>query len=216
MKTRALPLARSLEAGPPWMTSSKAAGTPRRWTDSAALRSDAEVIALSLEEPEAFGLIFDRHFNDIFRYVARRLGRQAAEELAAEVFLVAFSRRQRYDTNRADARPWLFGIASRLACNQRRRELRMWAAYNRVIAMSRSEAGDSDPGDALISKQVLAALVSLSKEVRETVLLYAWADLSYEQLAEALEVPVGTIRSRLNRARGQFQRALQEKGASDG
>jgi len=72
---------------------------------------DATLIARSLHAPECFGALFDRHAPAISRYIARRLGPDAADDLVAETFLVAFARRGRYDAARADARPWLYGIA---------------------------------------------------------------------------------------------------------
>ena len=90
-------------------------------------------------DPERFGVVAERHFNEVFRYLARRVGRDVAQDLGAETFVVAFSARTRYDGSRADARPWLFGIATNLIRRHRRGELRMLAAYARSPAPNPSD-----------------------------------------------------------------------------
>jgi len=84
---------------------------------------DAVIIKASLRDPDLFAVIFDRHAPHVHRYLARRLGREAADDLVGETFLVAFGKRQRYDTGRADARPWLYGIATNLVGQHRRDEV---------------------------------------------------------------------------------------------
>ena len=84
--------------------------------------SDAEVIAGSLDDPERFAVIFDRHADEIYGYAARRLGQQAAADAASEVFLAAFRNRGRYQPSRPDARPWLYGIATKVVGQQLRAE----------------------------------------------------------------------------------------------
>jgi DNA-directed RNA polymerase specialized sigma24 family protein len=86
--------------------------------------TDASLIAASVREPERFAVLFDRHFAAVHRYLQRRLGRDVAEELAAETFVTAFAGRLRYDGSRESARPWLFGIAANLVRHQRRTERR--------------------------------------------------------------------------------------------
>src|SRR5262249_51576104 len=81
---------------------------------------DAALITPSLHTPDCFGALFDRHAPAISRYIARRLGPDAADDLVAETFLAAFRRRARYDAAQADARPWLYGIATRLIGRHRR------------------------------------------------------------------------------------------------
>ncbi|HEY2674784.1 MAG TPA: sigma factor, partial [Rugosimonospora sp.] len=82
--------------------------------------SDAAVIALSVREPEYFAVVFDRHYCHVHGYAARRLGQGLADDVAAQTFLVAYTRRERYDAAHPDARPWLYGIASNLICQHRR------------------------------------------------------------------------------------------------
>src|SRR6202034_1913055 len=82
-------------------------------TGKAGARRDAELVAASVRDPDAFTEVFTRHWDAVYRFCLRRAG-SAGEDIAAETFRVAFDRRRRYDTRYGDARPWLFGIASNL------------------------------------------------------------------------------------------------------
>ena len=89
-----------------------------------AAADDAAVIESSWREPEQFATLFDRHAPHIYRYLARRAGRQVADDLVAETFLAAFAKRDRYDLGHPDARPWLYGIATNLVGQHRRDQAR--------------------------------------------------------------------------------------------
>ncbi|MEU0101925.1 sigma-70 family RNA polymerase sigma factor [Streptomyces sp. NPDC006267] len=172
-------------------------------------RDDADVITRSLDEPELFAGLYDRHAPDIHRYAARRLGEGAADDITAETFLIAFRTRGRYDTAHRLARPWLYGIAANLIGKQRRTEVRALKALARTghdpVAASWSDRSD----DRLAVQAPLAgALASLSPGDRHVLLLVAWADLGYQEVADALRIPLGTVRSRLNRARRKVREAL--------
>lgn len=173
---------------------------------------DATVIAASVRDPEHFSLIFDRHAPYIHRYLARRLDRQAADDLTAEVFLAAFHKRNRYDVTRRDARPWLYGIATNLV-GQHRREESHDQRLRQSIAPDRDDFCPADRVAAEVTAEALrgvlaSAIGELSPGDRDVLLLIAWADLSYEEVAEALLIPVGTVRSRLNRARRKLRESL--------
>ncbi|MGC9221539.1 MAG: RNA polymerase sigma factor [Solirubrobacteraceae bacterium] len=166
---------------------------------------DAAVITASLDRPQEFTLIFERHYDEIHRYLRRRHP-EAAEELAAEVFMTAFDLRGRYRPEFESARPWLYGIASRLLARRRRTELRSLRAHAR--SGGRREPALDEYAEAIDradaqrdSARVAAALAELKAPDRDALLLYALGGLSYEEVALALEVPVGTVRSRLARAR---------------
>jgi RNA polymerase sigma-70 factor (ECF subfamily) len=170
--------------------------------------SDADVIGRSLSDPQAFGAIFARHAEAILRYAARRAGREAAEGLIGEVFRVAFERRKSYDTSYPSARPWLYGIAANLLSKHRRAEARRLRANARLLA----EQVASDSGRAArtadtqhLLAQIVDRIEALPEGEREALLLYAWEELPYEEIAAALSVPVGTVRSRLNRARARLR-----------
>lgn len=180
--------------------------------DTVAGQSDAAEIELSLRQPERFAAIFDRYAGQIHRYVARRIGSAAADDIVADVFLTAFRRRSHYDTGQVTARPWLYGIATNLISRHRRSEVRMYRALARTgvdpVAEPDSDRIASAVSAAAAGRQLAAALAKLSESDRHTLLLLAWADLRYEEIAVALGIPVGTVRSRLHRARAIVRAAL--------
>src|SRR5438552_18219714 len=96
--------------------------------------SDAEVIGQSLDEPETFGLIYDRHAATVLRFLGCRAGAAVAEGLVGELFRIAFERRKTFDASRASALPWLYGIGSNLLLKHRRGEARRLRARARMVA----------------------------------------------------------------------------------
>ncbi|TQS21073.1 RNA polymerase sigma factor [Microbispora hainanensis] len=171
---------------------------------------DAALIRRSEREPEVFADLFDRHAPALRRYVARRLGPSLADDVVSDAFLAAFRRRHRYDPSQPDARPWLYGIAARLIKRHRRVELRFYRALVRTGVDEITEPY-ADRVDARVSAQqagLARALAELSPGDREVLLLVAWADMSYEDVAHALDIPIGTVRSRLHRARAKTRQAL--------
>jgi len=184
--------------------------------------SDAMLIARSLAEPEVFASIFDRHFAAIHRYLARRVGTERADELASQTFAVAFERRARFDVHVESARPWLFGVATNLMRNEARSERRLLAAVARLDAAS---AGDlQEEVERTLARvdasrevdRIAGVLADLDSDQRDVLLLHAWGDLSYEEISRALSIPVGTVRSRLSRARAKFSAALTNPIAEEG
>jgi RNA polymerase sigma factor (sigma-70 family) len=173
---------------------------------------DAAVIALSRHEPEHFTVLFRRHAPHIQRYVTRRLGQDAAEDIVAETFLLAFRQRDSYDQARADARPWLYGIATNLIGRHRRDEIRLYRALARTgtdpVIEAFTDRVDDRVSAGTASRRLAAGLARLPEELRDTLLLVTWGDLSYEQAASALRIPVGTVRSRVSRARSKLRRTL--------
>lgn len=182
----------------------------------ASVETDAELIAASVADPARFEAIFDRHFAEIDRYLARRVGAQLADDLVAETFVVAFRSRARYDANAPNARPWLYGIAANLLRRHWRTERRRLRAYARTGAdpLTFAEFDEVERRlDALASGPALAAaLAALKPRDREILLLFAWADLGYEEIATALTIPVGTVRSRLSRTRARVRNLLEPNG----
>lgn len=177
-------------------------------------RTDAEIIAASLTDPEAFGTVFDRHAGTVFGYLARRIGDHAADDVLSEVFTTAFRLRSRYDLDRPHALPWLYGIATNLLHRHRRTE----RAHYRVLSATGVDplAVLTDHADDVAlrvtaemeARAVAGALAVLTTKERDVLLLLVWGGLSYEQIALALDLPVGTVRSRLNRARQRLRAAL--------
>jgi RNA polymerase sigma-70 factor, ECF subfamily len=178
--------------------------------------SDADAMVASVRDPEAFEVVFARHVSAIHRYLHRRVGKDLADELAAQTFEIAFTRRTSFDPARGDAGPWLYGIAANLLRTHRRTERRQLLAFARsgVDPVAPDEFGPADErADAAVAFRGLAQrLARLRDDDRDALLLFAWAGLSYEQVAEALAVPVGTVRSRIARAR----RVLREPDGPTG
>jgi RNA polymerase sigma factor (sigma-70 family) len=173
---------------------------------------DAAVIRLSRHEPEQFTVLFRRHAPHIQRYVVRRLGQDAADDIVAETFLLAFRQRDTYDQARADARPWLYGIATNLIGRHRRAEIRLYRALARTgadpVLEPFTDRVDDRVSASTASRRLAAGLARLPTELRDTLLLVAWSGLSYQEAATALGIPVGTVRSRMSRARSKLRRTL--------
>jgi RNA polymerase sigma factor (sigma-70 family) len=177
---------------------------------------DGTVIDASLRESELFAEVFRRHAGGISRYVTRRLGPQLAEDIVAETFLAAFRQRASYDTGCADAGPWLYGIAANLIRRHHRDEVRWLRALERTgidpVASSAADLAEARITADAAGRAVAAAIAGLNPRQREVVLLVTWAELTYDQVARALGIPEGTVRSRMNRARSQLRAALADLG----
>lgn len=179
------------------------------------MTTDSDIIRRSRESPAAFAALYDKYARSVYRYAARRAGEAAAEDVMSETFLVAFEGRDGFDHAWDDARPWLFGIATNLLRRHRHAEARAL----RALARAAPKEGLDDDADGVAARvdalaattRIAGALAGLSATDRECLLLYAWADLTYEGIAQAMDVPVGTVRSRLNRAR----RILRESARFD-
>jgi RNA polymerase sigma factor (sigma-70 family) len=181
--------------------------------------SDASVIAISLAEPDRFAEIFDRHFATVFRFAERRVGRDEAAEVASETFARAFAKRGSFRPEAVDALPWLLGIASKLILHERRRFARYLAAVDRTSAEIRTADLEADLGaadrrlDAPADwARVRAALLTLADTDRELLLLVTWDELSYEEAAAVLGLPLGTVRSKLHRAKERLRELLEPNG----
>jgi RNA polymerase sigma factor (sigma-70 family) len=146
-------------------------------------------------------------------------GTSVAEDLAAETFLVAFRQRQRYDLDQSDARPWLYGIATNLVHRHRRTEIRQYRALART-GIDPAIDHDAERVVARVAagaatRRLAAALTRLSAGERDVLLLVAWADFGYAEVAEALSIPIGTVRSRLNSARRRLRTTLADLGPTE-
>ncbi|QRP50520.1 RNA polymerase sigma factor [Amycolatopsis sp. FDAARGOS 1241] len=173
------------------------------------------VLLDSLDRPDlgvpdpapVFGRLFDAHSHQMHRYLARRAGDDAAHDLVAETLLVALRRRESYRPELGTARSWLYGIATNLLRHHVRGETRALKATARLAyAGDHSTAGHdgrvAEQVDAQTrAAQLAGALAKLSAADRDTLLLVSWAGLEPSEVAEALGVPPGTIRSRLHRIR---------------
>lgn len=160
----------------------------------------------SRDDASAFEMIVHRHYEALLAYLARSVGTQSGVDLAQQVFLVAFESRERFKPTQPSARPWLFGIASNLLRRWYRGEGRRHRAYNRLGDGERSaDEFTSEVDDRLSAAgrrdQIRAALGSLPKRDRDPFLLFALGQLTYSEISVALGIPVGTVRSRIHRAK---------------
>lgn len=191
------------------MTTSK---PPRRGEPPPEI-SDEDLLTESLATPERFATIFDRYAPVVHGYLSRRVG-VLADDLVSETFLLAFRGRTGYVPGRAPVRAWLFGIATNLVRRHARDEERRYRAFGRAAGHveATTELGEvAGRVDAQALRDELAeALAVLTDEDRDVLLLWTYAQLSYAEIAVALDIPVGTVRSRLHRGRGKVRDRLSD------
>ncbi|GAA1888392.1 RNA polymerase sigma factor [Actinomadura bangladeshensis] len=175
---------------------------------------DSRIVAASLDDPEAFGELFRRHAPKLHAYIRRRLGPALADDLVSEAFATAFRQRARFD-GRREFGAWLWGIAANLIARHHRQESRMYRAFART-GTDPAEDGVADTASDRASAAALGpglakALASLNAQERHAVLLLAWAELSYAEIAAALDLPLGTVKAKIHRARRKLRKALPEE-----
>lgn len=178
--------------------------------------TDAELIALSMRDGTAFEAIHRRHYHAVYARLVRRYGPRVAEEVAGEVFQVAWKRRADYDQSRPDARPWLYGIADKLGQRELRRRAREKRRRGRASSEPSSPEARFDAVDdrlhaAWASPRVAGVLNALPAGERDVILLFAWGNRSYFQIAIELDIPEGTVRSRITSARQKIQEAISDE-----
>ncbi|WP_344594756.1 RNA polymerase sigma factor [Actinomadura vinacea] len=161
---------------------------------------------------EDFDEVFDVYFAEIHRYAAKRLGPDAADDVAAQTFLEAFRQRRRYDPERGNVRTWLFGIATKVVGRHKRAETRALRARARLgpgrHAEEHHERVDSRVSAEGLRVELAGAIAELPPGQRDVLLLVALAELSHDEVAAALGISYGTVGSRLNRARIKLRKAL--------
>lgn len=166
----------------------------------------------SIVDAPAFERVFEENFPAIYRFVARRVGTPLADDLTAETFATAFRRRASFDPERGPLRPWLYGIANNLIRNHWRTEQHLLELDARLRSETefREDPSLSDERltASLIAPRIAAALATLTGEQREVILLHAWAELNHNEIASALNIAPGTVRSRLSRARAALAEQL--------
>ena len=183
-------------------------------TVAAGDATDSEIIRASWQAPDRFGTLHDRHVAALYRYACQRVGPAAAEDVVADTFVAAFAQRHRYDVARGDARPWLFGILTNRIARWGRTEKIHYRAYARAwqapVVDGEAERVAEQVSAQAMRGRLAAALCRLSRADRDVLLLISWGQLSYDEVAQALGIPVGTVASRLNRARRKVRKALAD------
>jgi RNA polymerase sigma factor (sigma-70 family) len=176
--------------------------------------TDTEIIRASWRDPDRFGALYDRYAGPLYGYACLRVGRATAEDVVADTFLAAFAQRRRYDLSRRDARPWLFGILSNKISDRGRAERIHYRAHARAWQSPVPENLADRVADRVTAEsqrgRLAMALSRLNPADRHVLLLVAWGQLTYDEVAQALGIPAGTVASRLNRARRKVRAALDE------
>src|SRR5882757_7991932 len=180
------------------------------------VEDDATLIEQSGDDASSFAAIFDRHASAVHRYLARRAGAQIADDLTAETFLVALSRRRKFDPVHRTALPWLYGIATNLLRQHRRTEMRQYRALARtgvdpVLIEGHADAVSARVTAEAMTRDLAAALARLSSGERDVLLLHAWAELTHDEIATGLGIAPTTVRTRLHRARTKIRNVLEEQ-----
>lgn len=163
------------------------------------------------DDANAFSELFERYANDVYNFCFRRTGSWSrAEDLVASVFLETWQKRARLDLTSSDhrLRPWLIGVAHNKIRNESRGLRRLALAVGRLTEREIPDFTD-DLAERLADEERMAhlnqAVSGLPREELDCLLLYAWGELAYEEIADVLRVPIGTVRSRLSRARGRLR-----------
>jgi RNA polymerase sigma factor (sigma-70 family) len=186
-------------------------------TDEECLR------ALAADSDQAFTVLFERHSDAVYNCAFRRTASwSAAEDIAETVFLELWRQRHRVVGCDGSVRPWLLGVASNQARRWWREHTRKARAVERLAR--REGAGGDDDLSNLVAARVdderrmatlLAAVRQLPDPQLEVLTLWAWERLSYEEIAVALDLRIGTVRSRLSRARASLHDIEGAAGDSD-
>jgi RNA polymerase sigma factor (sigma-70 family) len=186
--------------------------------EGASAPSDAELLRRSAKDPEAFGLLYDRHAKAVLRFLARRTGSgELAAELAAETFARAYIHRRRFRDRGAPARAWILGIARHVLSHTLRRQAASTRALRR-LGISRLEVDDpsleriEDLFDsAPLRASLREAMAELAPAVSKALMLRVGQDLPYVEVAERLGCTVGAARVRVARGLTELADKLGER-----
>ncbi len=174
----------------------------------AAVESDEDLLARSVIDPLAFEPLVGRHAAAVHAYLARRAP-VVADDLLAEVWLAAFASRARFNPSLGTARGWLFGVARNTMLVHLRKPV--------ASALNAADEPDEDGWDAVddrldaaaVAPVLRLALAALPHVDRELLLLVVWEQLSPTEAAQSLEIPAGTARSRLHRAKTRLRESIE-------
>jgi RNA polymerase sigma-70 factor (ECF subfamily) len=159
---------------------------------------------------DEFAARYDEHHVAVFRFAARRLGPETAEDVVAEAFTIAWARIASFDPARGEFVSWLFGIVTNVISRHHRQETRQWRAFSKV-GVHGTDSFDEELANRLDADvrwpHVASLLAEMSGQDRDVLLLHVWQEMTYQQVADTLGIPVGTVRSRIARARGRLAAA---------
>jgi RNA polymerase sigma-70 factor (ECF subfamily) len=177
--------------------------------------ADAELWGRAQDGDErAFGELFDRHSRTVYNYCFRRTADwSVAEDLTSVVFMETWRRRARVRLSADSLLPWLYGVATNVLHNHRRSLRRHRAALERVRALPAAPNDAAAAGARLEAerqmREVLDSVRKLPRGDQEILALCVWEGLAYAEAATALGIPVGTVRSRLARARKRLRQQTE-------
>lgn len=172
-------------------------------------RTDAQIISASLVDIDEFSVIYRRHFDAVFAFVARRIDRREAADLTSDIFVRAMDVRHRYDLSQAYALPWLYRIARNVVGDQLRRIARR--SRLDIVFRGREESGrfglsaETFALASVTATEVAEALPRLPKRQREVLLLSSVDGLSNAEIAQILGVSRGVVATRLFQARARLR-----------
>ncbi len=166
------------------------------------------------EASERVGEWFDLYVDGVHRYVARRIGFSAAQDVVADTFRIAIERFEAFDPSRASASSWLLGIATNLVQHHWRDEQRRLRAYSASVLQRVSVDPLIDAAHRIDAERRLGgiahAVADLPQGDRDVLLLVAWEGLTSAEVAAVLGIPAGTVRSRLNRVRTHLRAQIAD------
>lgn len=186
-------------------------------TTSRTDRSDGDLIAAAAAgDRDAFAALYQRHHLGVYRFARTMTGSTAAaEDVTQEVFLAFMQGLDRFDEDRGSLSTYLFGVARNVSRHRLRKDIRLVGHNNE--GEGELQDPDDDPAQVAIrlesAARVRRYIGGLSSRYREVLILCDLEELSYEDAAKVLGTPVGTIRSRLHRARQMLAERLMGSGA---
>jgi RNA polymerase sigma-70 factor (ECF subfamily) len=199
------------------MSDSRGSERPAHAESASVAAAMSDAVVASVDHPHRFEAVFEQYHRTIYEYLARAVGPDRADEYAGDVFVAAFAARIRYDPDLGSVRAWLFGIAANIRHTRARSDWRGRRAWHRVGGEREAQEGGFEVlEEGLDYGRELAWVAEFLRELsdtdRDVLVLYAWGELSYPEIAQALGIEVGTVRSRLSRARARLRELIATSG----